>query len=340
MKILYAVQGTGNGHLSRARDIYPELKKYAEVDILVSGYQVDISVPYPVKYRLNGLSFIFGKHGAVSLWETLKKMNLVKLVRDIAQLPVEEYDLVISDFEPVSAWACKLKKIPCIALSHQSAVIHPDAPKPDIKGWFGRFVLRCYAPFSEHYGFHFQSYSPEIFTPVIRKEIQALTPVDNGHYTVYLPAYDDTALIKFLNRFKHIQWEVFSKHNTEAFSFEHISIRPVNNEAFLNSLATCSGALLGAGFEGPAEALYLKKKLMVVPMKRQYEQQCNAAALSGLGVPVISSLSAKNLKAFYAWLENGQVINISFSKETASVAVSRLIEDYINGTAEILQHYN
>jgi UDP:flavonoid glycosyltransferase YjiC (YdhE family) len=34
MKILYAVQGTGNGHVSRACDVIPELKKYAQVDIL------------------------------------------------------------------------------------------------------------------------------------------------------------------------------------------------------------------------------------------------------------------------------------------------------------------
>ena len=39
MKILYAVQGTGNGHFSRAQDVIPLLKKKAQVDILVSGTQ-------------------------------------------------------------------------------------------------------------------------------------------------------------------------------------------------------------------------------------------------------------------------------------------------------------
>ena len=37
MKILYAIQGTGNGHLSRAHDILPELQKYGNVDIIISG---------------------------------------------------------------------------------------------------------------------------------------------------------------------------------------------------------------------------------------------------------------------------------------------------------------
>ena len=63
MKILYAIQGTGNGHLSRARDIIPILPKKGDLDILVSGSQVDVQLPYHVKYMFTGLSFVFGKAG-------------------------------------------------------------------------------------------------------------------------------------------------------------------------------------------------------------------------------------------------------------------------------------
>ena len=61
MKILYAIQGTGNGHISRARDIIPLLQKKGDLDILISGIQADVELPYEVKYKLKGLSFIFGK---------------------------------------------------------------------------------------------------------------------------------------------------------------------------------------------------------------------------------------------------------------------------------------
>ncbi|MBN2813127.1 MAG: hypothetical protein JXQ80_03560, partial [Bacteroidales bacterium] len=67
MKILYAVQGTGNGHLSRAMEVIPLLQKRCETDILVSGYQTNLDLPFEVKYRLNGLSFIFGKKGGIDL---------------------------------------------------------------------------------------------------------------------------------------------------------------------------------------------------------------------------------------------------------------------------------
>jgi len=116
MKILYAIQGTGNGHLSRARDIIPILQQKGELDILVSGIQADVELPYPVKYKFKGLSFIFGKNGGVDLIATYKKSNLKQLYKEIKSLPVEEYDLVINDFEPVSAWACKMKHAACIGL--------------------------------------------------------------------------------------------------------------------------------------------------------------------------------------------------------------------------------
>ena len=51
--------------------------------------------------------------------------------------------------------------------------------------------------------------------------------------------------------------------------------------------------LCGAGFETPAEALFLNKKLLVIPMKTQFEQKCNAQALKEMGVTVVKKLSYK-----------------------------------------------
>ena len=77
MKILYAIQGTGNGHLSRARDIIPILQQKGELDILVSGIQADVDLPYPVKYRFKGLSFIFGKNGGIDLIATYHQIVII-----------------------------------------------------------------------------------------------------------------------------------------------------------------------------------------------------------------------------------------------------------------------
>ena len=61
LKILYAIQGTGNGHISRSRDVIAELRKSVEVDIMVSERQHEIDLGFEVKYNLRGLGFVFGK---------------------------------------------------------------------------------------------------------------------------------------------------------------------------------------------------------------------------------------------------------------------------------------
>ena len=319
MKILYAIQGTGNGHLSRARDIIPHLQNKGELDILVSGTEADVSLGYPIKYKLNGLSFVFGKKGGVDIKATYKKGNAKRLWKEIKALPVNDYDIIINDFEPVSAWACFFAHKACIGLSHQAAVSNHHSPKPKNIDIISAALLRYYAPVTKQYGFHFKRYDKNIYTPVIRQQIRELTVTNKGHYTVYLPAYDDKRIIKMASQFPHIKWHVFSKHNKTAFTKGNVSIHPINNEAFIISMASAEGVLCGAGFETPAEALFLHKKLMVIPMKGQYEQQCNAAALKQMGVPVIRSLKQKHLPKTKEWMASKKLIEVDYSDETEAI---------------------
>ena len=319
MKVLYAIQGTGNGHISRARDIVPILQERTELDLLVSGTQADVALPYPVKYQLKGMSFIFGKSGGVDLLETYRKTDTRRLYRDVRQLPVEQYDLVINDFEPVSAWACRFKKIPCVSLSHQSAILSQESPQPEKKDRVGERILRHYAPAQTHYGFHFACFDEHIFTPVIRRQVRQTDVRNLGHYTVYLPAYSDEKIIKRLTKIKGVAWQVFSKHTRQQYREKNVFIRPIENEQFVQSLAEGEGILCGAGFETPAEALYLNKKLMVVPMRNQYEQHCNAAALKTLGIPVLKNFKKKRLPQIEIWVDRGRPLEINYPDITDEV---------------------
>lgn len=328
MRILYAIQGTGNGHLSRARDIIPYLLEKGQVDLLISGIQADVDLPYEIKYKFKGLSFIFGKKGGIDLMDTYRKSNLKRLYQEIQSLPVEDYDLVISDFEPVSSWACKLKNKPCIGLSHQSAVINKKSPKPKKTDLVGKAVLHNYAPVDISYGFHFKQYDQQIFTPVIRSQIRETNPIDAGHYTVYLPAYSDERIIKVLAQIPNVKWQVFSKHTKKDYKVRNVHIQPINNELFVQSMVACTGILCGAGFETPAEALFLKKKLLVIPMKGQYEQQCNAAALKEMGVPVIKSLKPKHIGSIEQWIRLEKKIIVDFPDLTKQVINKLIKENY------------
>ena len=319
MKILYAIQGTGNGHLSRARDIIPLLQQRGDLDILISGTQAEVQLPHEIKYRFKGLGFVFGEKGGIDLWKTYRKSSLRNVFKEINLLPIEQYDLVINDFEPVSAWACYLKNKTCFALSHQAAVIGKHAPKPKSFDFVGKAILKNYAPADIRYGLHFCAYDKNTFTPVIRQEVRHLIPEKKGHFTVYLPAYSDKRIISILSQFPDTKWQVFSKHAEKKYAEHNISVFPISNHDFMVSLAGADGILCGAGFETPAEALFLGKKLMVIPMKQQVEQQCNAAALKDMGIPVIKSLKSKYKINISDWLTSAPVITVRYPDRTEEI---------------------
>lgn len=318
MKILYAIQGTGNGHVSRAREIVPLLQQHGELDILISGTQADVKLSQEIKYQLHGFSFIFGKKGGVNHFKTWQNMNLPRFKKDMGLVPLKDYNLIINDFEPVTAWACRLQGIESVSLSHQAAFKSKKVPRPRTIDW-GKIILSRYAPTTHHIGFHFERYDDFIYTPVIRSEIRNLAPTNLGHYTVYLPAIDDKDLVKILKQIPSIRWEVFSKHTKTSYVDGNVFVEPVNNEKFNVSMASCEGVFTGGGFEGPAEALFLGKKLLVAPMRFQYEQQCNAFALKKLGLPVIWGSNKNWLPIIKQFVATSQAHQFYFPDETAAI---------------------
>lgn len=303
MRILYAIQGTGNGHLSRARDVVPCLQQHGEVHLLISGTQSDVQLPWPIQYRFYGLSFIFGKKGGISISATLGRLKPLRFLRDIFRLPIHDYDLIITDFEPVSAWACKLRGKKCYGMSHQAAFLSNKTPRPDyLRDNFAELILRHYAPVHDAIGFHFEAYAAHISTPVIREEVRQLNPTNDGHIVVYLPAYADEVLLQHFQKLPEIRWQLFSKHSNAAYQQANVQVTPIDNTAYLQQLASCTGLLTGGGFEGPAEALFLGKKVMLIPMKGQFEQHANAAAAAKIGAYVVREISLTFSTQLRHWL--------------------------------------
>ncbi len=116
-----------------------------------------------------------------------------------------------------------------------------------------------------------------------------------------------------------MRWHIFSKHTKKSFVEKNCWVRPVNNDDFAESFVSCEGIISGGGFETPAEALYMGKKLLVIPMKNQYEQHCNAAGAKQFGVPVLKSLKNKHADKVKYWLENEQNIKVDFPDETDKI---------------------
>lgn len=312
MKVLYAIQGTGNGHISRAREIIPILRKFADVDIFLSGGNSQLKLPFEIDLMSKGISFEYNQRGGLNYFNTLKKLEFRRVIKEIRDFPVKAYDLIINDFEAISAWAAWYHSVPSISLSHQVSLLSDHAPEPTSWNPISRLVLKKYAPAPYAVGLHFKNYDDYIFTPVIRNEVRNLTPRSKGHYTVYLPAVGDKYLIDTLQQLPDVRWEVFSTRTKHPYLAKNVSVRPASNEQFLQSMANSEGLLTGAGFESPAEALYLQKKLFVIPIKGQYEQACNAAALKEMGVPVATSFNDKIIPQLEQWLGQTNHIQVHY----------------------------
>jgi uncharacterized protein (TIGR00661 family) len=324
MRILYGIQGTGNGHISRAREIIPHLKEYSDVDILISGTQSDVVMNQAIKYRYTGLGYAFGKHGRIDIARSVLQAKLGRLASDIRNIPVKDYDLVISDFEPISAWAGKLAGKHVIAMSHQASFLSALSPRPAKRNAFAEGIFKHYAPCDSAVGFHFKRYDNFIHKPIIRSAIRELTPTRNDHITVYLPAFHHDALIGIFHRLPEIHWDVFSKHAQVCSESRNVTIRPIDDTMFVKSLESCQGLLTGAGFESPSEALFLGKMLMVVPMSMQYEQQCNAKALRLMGVPVLPTMNEYAVDPLRRWLKDQDYIQVRYEDRTRLIIESIL----------------
>lgn len=318
MKILYAVQATGNGHISRAMELLPYLKNYGEVDIFLSGDNSTLELNHPVKYRSKGLSLFYTCKGNLDYKKTFLAFAPIRIRKEMRELPVEKYDLVLNDFECITALACTHKKIPSVNFGHQASFQSANSPRPEEKSLVGEWILKNYAKASFYVGLHFRQYDNFILPPVIKNEINNANPEDKGHITVYLPSYCEAIMEKYFHELKDFRFDIFSRETKSKKQSRNICFLPVDKDLFNQSLITCHGIITGAGFETPAEALKLGKKLMVMPIKGQYEQACNAAALQQLGIKKTDKLDDDFGNHFTEWI-NRSSVKMSYNHSTEEI---------------------
>jgi uncharacterized protein (TIGR00661 family) len=313
MKIFYAVQATGNGHISRAMELLPHLQQYGNVDIFLSGDNSHLELDAPIRYRSKGISLYYNCKGGLDYWQMIKGLHPIRLREEIRDLPVEKYDLVLNDFDHITSAACVRKKIPSIHFGHQASFQSSHTPRPVKKNMAGEWLLKHYVKATHQIGLHFQLYDEFIFGPVVKKEIRDAEAVDRNYITVYLPSFCEPQLRKVFQSLPDFRFEIFSKETRHIRKEKNINFHPVNKQLFNQSLINCSGIISGAGFETPAEALHLGKKIMAIPIRGQYEQQCNAAALQQMGITCLSQIDDHFSEHFINWIQWAPAIKKDYS---------------------------
>ncbi|MEZ8101971.1 MJ1255/VC2487 family glycosyltransferase [Vibrio bivalvicida] len=309
MKILYGVQGTGNGHITRARAMSTRLSEAGmDVDYLFSGRDKSkyfSMEPFGDFQIRRGLSFATDK-GQINYFKTCMSNSLWQFWRDVRELDLSHYDLVLNDFEPVSAWAAKRQGIPSISISHQNAFRYSVPHKG--ASWLDKQVIEYFAPADHLIALHWYHFDQPILPPIIHTH--KATVEQEAFVLVYLPFESMTDITELLLRFTTQRFVCYHPEIIEPKTVDNIEFIPLSFNSFQRHLVRCKGVIANGGFELPSEALTLGKKLLLKPLKGQFEQMSNVATLEDLGLA--SSMEFLDAAVVRRWLDESSAESVKY----------------------------
>ena len=320
MKVLFGIQATGNGHISRSTEIYKLLKQHPEItqlDVLISGGKAKMSLPFEVNYEYKGLSFYYGKKGKISVLKSIGKAGFLSIAVALWKVPFREYDLIISDFEPITLWGAKIAGVKRVGIGNMYSMSSKKFPKTKGRR-ITNMVAKMMCPTRNKIAMHFQKFDDFIYYPIIRSEIRNQVPGNKNFTLVYLNSYSDKELMDCFTKseLQGQQFIIYSKDATHSFEYRNCIVKPLNNETFIQDIANCSGVLTAGGFQTISEALYLGKKLFVIPIKKQSEQMSNARILSDMGVKTSLKLDAGEIQD---WIQNPDTVQVKFDDDLPNI---------------------
>tara|TARA_S200000501_G_C20868428_1_gene763145 strand:- start:4567 stop:5601 length:1035 start_codon:yes stop_codon:yes gene_type:complete len=312
MKILYGINATGNGHISRARIIIKELKKRGHnISCIISGrnndslYDIEEFEPFILK---KGFTFS-KKNGKIKYLQTFLNIDLKQFVKDIKSID-NHFDLVITDFEPVSAYFSRINNIPALGIGHQYS-FYKKIPMT-MKMRFTRILFPyIYTPIKNVIPSHFSDFNQHILPPFLSKKITNHKRNANSkdNILVYLAWEELEKMIVLLNQIEKKHFIYYCDIENEK-TIKNLTLKPFSENGFKNDLIENKFLITNAGFQLPAEALFIGKKILCKPLQGQPEQEHNAKILNDLGYATISK--SIDINSINNWLHSSKKIKIDF----------------------------
>lgn len=299
LRIMYGVQGTGNGHITRARVMAEAFaaRQGIQVDYLFSGrepsgyFDMEIFGDYQTR---TGLTFVH-QYGAVSRSKTLLHARPLTFLNDVNELNLSGYDLVLNDFEPVTAWAARRQGVPSFSISHQAAFSYP-VPTAG-QSMLDRLVLKHFAPTDKQLGVHWYHFGHTIMPPFIENAVSGVG--SSHHFLVYLPFEHPEDIRTMLGCLSEYRFEIYHPGVQQDNNEGHLKWRKICKAGFHQSLRSCSGVIANGGFELSSECLQLGRKLLIKPLHGQFEQLSNARTLQMLNLcQVMLHLDVEAVESF------------------------------------------
>lgn len=204
-------------------------------------------------------------------------------------------ECVISDFESWTYYYGKLHRLPVFSIDNMQVLNRCVIPDDVIEGHRADFeIAKAFVkgklPFCDHYLIT-TFFRPEVrkdnttlFPPILRPEILAATPSRGEHLLVYQTAEGNDGLAETLEK-TGLECRVYGMRRsiTSEEVEGNLRYRPFSEAGFITDLATARGVVAGGGFTLLGEAVYLRKPMLSVPVRGQFEQVLNARYLEKLG---------------------------------------------------------
>jgi uncharacterized protein (TIGR00661 family) len=265
-----------------------------------------------------GLSFAY-VDGRIDKSETLKQ-NLLRLPEGNEQndrlfkeifVPFDP-ELVISDFEPFSAWWAWRNKVPFISIDHEHMLTLCEL-EHRVENWFSRLtasvVTECYYVGAVAYiivNFFKAALKIDaaiLAPPIVRPVVRELEASRGEHVLLYSTTGKGAEKLReVLGEFGKEKFYVYGFN--QSGEFENCVFKERSTEGFLADLAGCRGVIASAGFSLISECMYLKKPMLLLPLAGQYEQIINGDYIEKLGLGISSEkLDEESLARFFDELD-------------------------------------
>lgn len=304
MRIIYGCNSQGQGHLSKAATLVPLLESRGhEVRVISSGPQPPSIYQFRWHRHLSGLPYVL-QDGKTNHWQTVRNwigtlpgtlgslMDLKRMVQEF------EPDIIISDFEPMTASPLLQAKCEVVSMCRQVALLDPNVPVPPGEASLQRRIagtmIRTFTMGATRYhGFHYSPDSYRCLPPVIREDLHRFPIVNGKHLFVYNYHHTGRGGVE-----KLLNWSRSRGIPVRAYGFPgeiarglhgDVLMQPSDRHQMMVDLASCRAAIVTSGLTTPLEAFLLRKPVVTVPLEDQWEQYTNSWHLETAGMAKMCS---------------------------------------------------
>ncbi|PWJ56582.1 uncharacterized protein (TIGR00661 family) [Dyadobacter jejuensis] len=317
MRIVFLVQGEGKGHLTQAISLGQILTEAGhEVVGALVGKSPDRTIPSFFEREIGAPVFL---HDAPNIIYNKKGrgINLPKtIMTHLGSLPhylkslhgihktIESLtpDLIVNFYEIYGGLYNVLFRsgIPMVCIAHQYLLQNPTftfPPKSSIDRKFINFNTQATSWLCKRkLSLSFRPMPVQdpkkhlVVPPLLRREVRLLEPHQGDYLLVYMTHHSlSKHIIDWHQKHPEVKLVCFwdNRHEGETVQYgRNLVFHQINAEKYLHLLAGCKALVTTAGFESVCEAMYLGKPVMMVPVPKHFEQQCNAldGVISGAGI--------------------------------------------------------